>query len=461
MRTIDLKFIGTNKHIFNHKKCVFVVGAGVSVGSGIPDFRSPTGIFATLKQQLKMHGRNLFMYNFGIREGSRKIYLGYISSLKKLCDKASPNETHRFLASYPRSRTYTQNIDGLEEKAGMAFSKHSSTSGVYLHGNLSYLVCQYCGFRREFNSEDVDKFESAEEIECNQCQERREHCLRNGMRRRPAGYMHPGIIHYQQVHPEGAFIGKMCERDMDCDLLVVIGTSLTVDGVKKLVKMFSRCPNVQGKRILVNLTPPNKEWNDVFDFFFHGDCRDFAREVSSLNKTKVVDSSRISTNTIAGVSRGEDIFADSKRRPVCSNISESLSLSTETCSSGLGPENTIDKTDDNNGISHVESGLRRISVSRTSLRSSSGIGRPSLENRQQNLSRAFSDKECISKAALDDVLKNATPTDIRCSTFTGLEEEISSIVSKSVAVSDLEKQQTAPDSVEKNKKNESKSRNQS
>lgn len=449
MRTVDSKFIRANKHLFSHKKCVFVVGAGISVGSGIPDFRSPTGIFATLAQQLKIHGRSLFMYDFGIREGSRKIYLKYISSLKKLCDRAFPNETHRFLANYPRSRTYTQNIDGLEERAGMSFTKHSSTSGVYLHGNLSWLSCQYCGFKRVFTPEDESKFELAEEIECSQCCERRERCLKNGMRRRPVGYMHPGIIHYQQTHPDSAFIGRMCERDMDCDLLIVMGTSLAVDGVKKLVKMFSRCSNAHGKRILVNLTPPNKEWNDMFDFFFHGDCKDFVNEVSVPKSTGAekqcsphpgdgVASNIICSETHKTPDREEPVC--SKSHSECDNDDESSRGTDEGFDSSLGLEKkTIDsmpkKTTEHGTGFPIESEMRRISVTKDA-RDFPGT-KQSLEDKLQDLSRTFSDEECIFKPVLNDALKSATPTGIQNSTFIDLEEEISSIVSKSICESDL------------------------
>lgn len=284
MKTIDTEFLIHNKNLLAHKKCVFIVGAGISVASGIPDFRSPTGIFASLREQLKISGKQLFTYNFGVKEGSRHVYLNYISTLKRLCDGAEPNTTHHFLANFPRSRVYTQNIDGLEERAGITFCKKETAKGVYLHGNLGNLACQYCGFKREFKNEDMTDFEAGKEITCSECVERSRKSVDNGQRRRPIGIMHPGIIHYQQVHPDGAFIGRMCERDMDCDLLIVIGTSLAVDGVKKLVKAFCKNGVSEGKRVLVNLTKPNKEWGDYFDYFFEGDCADFVRVTESMIK---------------------------------------------------------------------------------------------------------------------------------------------------------------------------------
>jgi len=205
-----------------------------------------------------------------------------------------PNATHEFLANYPKSRTYTQNKDGLEERAGMKFNKTDTTKGVYLHGNLTHLICQYCGYKEEFTEEEIVKLENisgSTEIECKACLERREHCIKNDIRKKPIGVMHPGIIHYQQMHSDGAFIGKM-------------GTSLSVDGVKKMVKMFARCENTYGKRILVNLTPPKKEWNDFFDYFYEGDCKDFIKE---LNKSTSKVNTNISNNISNSSSKGIDI----------------------------------------------------------------------------------------------------------------------------------------------------------
>lgn len=302
MKTIDLKFIAENKHIFKHKKCIFIVGAGISVESGIPDFRSPTGIFATLRQKYKINGRDLFTYNFGMQEAKRQVYLRYISTLKNLCDSSNPNLTHHFLTNFPRSRTYTQNIDGLEERSGMAFTKKYDTKGVYLHGNLSLLVCQLCGFKQSFTAKESRLFSEDKDIECKYCIERREHCIKNGLRKKPIGFMHPGIIHYQQIHSDGGFIGRLCEKDKDCDLLIVVGTSLAVDGVKRMVKMFARCENTYKKRILVNMTLPRKEWHDYFDFFYQGDCKDFFKMVSSFTSmpkyNKEINNGDCNFNTI-------------------------------------------------------------------------------------------------------------------------------------------------------------------
>lgn len=281
MKQIDFEFIYKNKSLFKHKKAVFIVGAGISVSSGIPDFRSTSGIFSTLKKELKTDGMTFFSYHFGLKKETRMTYLKYISDLKNLCDSASPNIVHKFLTNYPRSRIYTQNIDCLESKAGMVFKKDFTTRGVYLHGNLSQLVCQYCGFKTQFGNEDIVKFKNKQEVECVNCANKIKLSLLNNGRTKPLGIMHPGIIHYHQAHPDAAFIGKIVEKDLNCDLLIVIGTSLKVEGVKKIVKRFASSSNVKGKRFLINLTKPTKEWEDVFDYFFEGDCNQFVQVLDS------------------------------------------------------------------------------------------------------------------------------------------------------------------------------------
>jgi hypothetical protein len=80
----------------------------------------------------------------------------------------------------------------------------------------------------------------------------------------------------------------MCEKDLDCDLLIVIGTSFSVDGVKKIVKTFCKGPNSEGKRILVNLTKLTEKWESYFDYFYEGDCIDFVNDLKKVTAGKQV-----------------------------------------------------------------------------------------------------------------------------------------------------------------------------
>lgn len=73
-------------------------------------------------------------------------------------------------------------------------------------------------------------------------------------------------------------------------MFIVIGTSLKVFGVEKLVKYFCGLDNTNGRRIFVNLEKPSKGFSDLFDFFWHGVCDEFCRSVGDeLGFTEVVE----------------------------------------------------------------------------------------------------------------------------------------------------------------------------
>lgn len=54
--------------------------------------------------------------------------------------------------------------------------------------------------------------------------------------------MHPSIVHNHQAHPEEAFFGKIVEKHKYLNILIVIGTGLKVEWVRKIIKIFSNCP---------------------------------------------------------------------------------------------------------------------------------------------------------------------------------------------------------------------------
>ncbi|KAI4290991.1 NAD+-dependent protein deacetylase SIR2 [Pancytospora philotis] len=443
MKNIDDRFIEANRHLFKHRKCVFVVGAGISVASGIPDFRSADGIFSMLRKQLRIDGKQLFTYNFGIKEGTREIYLKYIADLKKLCSESAPNSVHRFLAAYPRSRTYTQNIDCLEERAGMVFAQNGAAEdrstrggapsdcelkGVYLHGNLKQLCCRYCGYKEPFTDEAVEVFARGEDILCKLCLERREACIKNNIRKRPIGNMHPGIIHYQQSHPDGAFIGKMAEKDRDCDLLVVMGTSLKVEGVKKLVKMFAKSPNAAGKRILVNLTRPTKEWEDVFDYIYEGDCGKFVealRPSAPARDALPVTTGDASVHNTAYGNGASDAFGSplmgSKRSSIEASMRRiSISFIADEATPGVTKDTAqndcarISRTDSVSSPHENpdDSFLSVDTYDHSLLKVEPSPSKTDILRRLEQLSEIFDSPDVIAQPVLDTVLRDAPAAEI-------------------------------------------------
>ncbi|KAK6089574.1 hypothetical protein P3W45_001456 [Vairimorpha bombi] len=271
--SIDNNWISNNIHYFINKNVVIITGAGISVPSGIPDFRSKTGIFRDIKDKYKIKGENLFSYKFSLDESTRQIYLEYIHELKTIVDRSKPTDTHRFFKWYVKKsnklRVYTQNIDGLEEKGGLDKDKL-----VYLHGNLKNLKCLYCGFTTEFTDKLHKNFKS--NLECMKCSE-----TSNGRLKRIKRYLHTNIVHYHQDHPESDFISECIEFDSDCNLFIVVGTSMSVFGVRNMIKYFTKLKSNRNNCILVNLDKCGSEMTKRFDYFYKGTADAFFNSVKS------------------------------------------------------------------------------------------------------------------------------------------------------------------------------------
>jgi NAD-dependent histone deacetylase SIR2 len=93
------------------------------------------------------------------------------------------------------------------------------------------------------------------------------------------GTLRPAIVLYDEPHPLGDDIGDMQGADVNRkpDCLVIMGTSLKVHGLKKLVKDFARAVHSSSsnakprKVIFVNQTPPGSEWAGIIDVHIQGD----------------------------------------------------------------------------------------------------------------------------------------------------------------------------------------------
>jgi NAD-dependent deacetylase len=116
--------------------CVALTGAGVSTESGIPDFRSPTGIWA------KYDPREYATID-AFETDPQKVWRFYTLRYRMLLD-AEPNDAHHALAELERrgivTAVITQNIDLLHERAG-------SRDVIEVHGSIRECVCLSCGSR--------------------------------------------------------------------------------------------------------------------------------------------------------------------------------------------------------------------------------------------------------------------------------------------------------------------------
>ncbi len=119
-----------------HQPCVVLTGAGISTESGIPDFRSPTGLWSQFDP-----------YDYGSIESFRadpaRVWSFYSLRIEMLA-RAQPNAGHRAIAELERRglvrAVVTQNIDMLHERAG-------SREVVEVHGSVRTSSCPTCGRR--------------------------------------------------------------------------------------------------------------------------------------------------------------------------------------------------------------------------------------------------------------------------------------------------------------------------
>ncbi|PWN22171.1 DHS-like NAD/FAD-binding domain-containing protein [Microstroma glucosiphilum] len=117
--------------VSDSRRIVVVCGAGISVSqpAGIPDFRSSTGLFKSLKEQHPeaglTSGKDLFDARLFQSEANTALFYSMIASLHKMTVSAQPTLFHHFLRCLDEQgrlqRVYTQNIDALEERAGLTF----------------------------------------------------------------------------------------------------------------------------------------------------------------------------------------------------------------------------------------------------------------------------------------------------------------------------------------------------
>ena len=193
----------------SHNIVVFT-GAGISVPSGIPDFRSADGIY-NQKTKFKASPEDIISHTFFVNN-TEDFYSFYKD---KMCyPKAEPNAAHKYFADLEKKGknviVVTQNIDGLHQKAG--------SSIVYeLHGTIHQNFCMRCG--RMFG---LDYVMNAKGVP---------HCDKCG------GIVKPNVVLYEEGLDEDT-ISRSINAIMTCDTLIIIGTSLRVYPAAGFIRYF-------------------------------------------------------------------------------------------------------------------------------------------------------------------------------------------------------------------------------
>ncbi len=184
------------------KRAVVFTGAGISTESGIPDFRSPGGLW-TKYQPIEFSD---FMASEEMRRESwrRKFAMDPVMS------QAEPNRGHRAVEKLVRigkvSHVITQNVDGLHQASGVPDDRV-----IELHGNTTYAKCLDCAER--FDLAWVrELFDDGEVLpECEKC----------------GGIIKTATISFGQAMPETEMLRAQAAT-LEADLCLTIGSSLVV-----------------------------------------------------------------------------------------------------------------------------------------------------------------------------------------------------------------------------------------
>jgi NAD-dependent deacetylase len=184
------------------KRAVVFTGAGISTESGIPDFRSPGGVWDKFKP--------VMYQDFVASDAAKREYWRQRFSREGAMLKAEPNRGHRAVEKLVRtgkvSAVITQNIDGLHQRSGVPEDRI-----IELHGNSTYATCLDCAARYEIGP-IREAFVKDETLPlCNHC----------------GGAVKTATISFGQSMPEDAMRLAQIET-LQCDLFLAVGSSLVV-----------------------------------------------------------------------------------------------------------------------------------------------------------------------------------------------------------------------------------------
>jgi NAD-dependent deacetylase len=216
-------------------------GAGISTECGIPDFRSPGGLW-TKMQPIEFSD---FLASREMRDESWRRRF----AMEEQFGGAKPGRGHRALASLYKAGKIpgiiTQNIDNLHQSSGFA-----SEDVVELHGNTTYATCLDCGKRYELPWVKQSLAQSGgRSPECTVCD----------------GFIKTATVSFGQSMPEAA-MRRAQELTQACDLFLAIGSSLVVWPAAG----FPLAAKRNGARLAI-VNRDETEFDEIADLVLHDD----------------------------------------------------------------------------------------------------------------------------------------------------------------------------------------------
>lgn len=261
-------------------------------------------------------GKDMFDAQLWKDPTSTSVFYTFIASLRRTIrdDIRRTTPTHRFIRTLRDRRKlvrcYTQNIDGLESREDLCmdmdrgkgnrarFTKSSMEQSkalarilpggdldggcevVQLHGDLEVLRCTLCQQTCPWDEHEREvRLLTGKAPACQACMTANLDRQDRGKRGTKIGILRPNVVLYGEEHPSAEAVGTITAHDLALspDVLLILGTSLHVHGLKTLVREFAKSVHARaggkGKVIFVNLSKPSESaWKDSFDFWVSMDC---------------------------------------------------------------------------------------------------------------------------------------------------------------------------------------------
>jgi NAD-dependent deacetylase len=222
------------------RRAVVFTGAGISTESGIPDFRSPGGIWTRMAP--------IDFQDFTASAEMRKEAWRRRFAMEETFASVVPNMGHVAVAELAArglvSHVITQNIDNLHQDSGVPPDRI-----IELHGNTRYAKCLDCGARTELAPIRVHFESHGEPPDCPAC----------------GGILKTATISFGQAMPE-LEMARAEQATRDCDLFLVLGSSLVVYPAAGFPIMAKR---KGAKLVIINREPT--EQDEIADLVLHSE----------------------------------------------------------------------------------------------------------------------------------------------------------------------------------------------
>jgi NAD-dependent deacetylase len=235
--TTEQKIKKLAKYISESNNIVFFGGAGVSTESGIPDFRSSSGLYKNKDEEFDSPPEVMLSHDYFF-SNTEKFYRFY--KTKMLYPNAKPNDAHKILAKLEQKgklkAVITQNVDNLHQEAG-------AKNVVELHGSGKNNFCLDC--HKKFDVSYV--IESVGAPKCDNC----------------GGLIKPDVVLYgEQLNYDS--VNLAVDYIVKADMLIVGGTSLAVYPAAYYAGcFFSENKNENKKSVIINKS--QTEYDKMFD----------------------------------------------------------------------------------------------------------------------------------------------------------------------------------------------------